>query len=170
MKKLIYIFTVLIFGLTSLAQKLTIDSNIFIESTDIEITENNLNYRAFTSFDNEKNDSLEVYIGNIGNGGIFIQIKLMDKPKVEFFVWSDYNQYDGESSKKIDLEFYELELNGLKFENGERVMGKIKGKTKTISNSLGNYQIEFEGQISHIVGKFMKKRNPEDEYQITDNK
>ncbi|MDG4717327.1 hypothetical protein P7122_15670 [Winogradskyella sp. YYF002] len=48
-------------------------------------------------------------------------------------------------------------------------MGRIKGKSKPISNSLGEYQIEFDGEFKHIIGKLMIKKKAKQNYRIIDN-
>ncbi|WP_278006747.1 hypothetical protein [Winogradskyella marincola] len=62
-----------------------------------------------------------------------------------------------------------MELNATEFKKGDQIMGRIKGKSKPISNSLGEYQIEFDGEFKHIIGKLMIKKKAKQNYRIIDN-
>ena len=156
-------------GLNLSAQNVNLDSNLSFESTDIKIVENDSEYHAYSSYDNNKTDSLTVSVGNVGVGGVIIRINLIDEPTIELYRWSDYNQFDGKNTIKVDLDYYELDLNSTEFESGERIMGRMTGKSKPIKNSLGTYQIEFDGFFSHILGKLMKKKRADENYRIIDN-
>ena len=69
---------------------------------------------------------------------------------------------------KVEFEFYDLELNATEFKKGDRIMGKLKGKSKVIPNNSDGYQIEFEGEFNHIIGKLMIKKKAKQKYRIID--
>lgn len=170
MRKTLQILILLAFGLTISAQNVKLNSDLNFESTDVKISEYDSVYSAFSSFDNGNSDSLTVTISNIGKGGVMINIILSDKPNVELIEWSDYNQFDGKSTREIGLENYTLELNDTVLRKGERIMGRIKGKSKMITSSLGDYQVQFDGTFSHIIGKLMKKKTADEKYRIIENR
>ena len=169
MKKIIQILILLTFGLNLSAQNVKINSDIKIDSTELKINTSNYEYYAYSTFDNKKPDSLIVTIGNVGTSITAIKIDLTEKPKVELTLWSDYGEYDGKNTLDVELEYYELEINATKFKKGDKIMGRIKGKSKPIKNSLGEYQIEFNGFFSHIIGKLMIKNKDGQNYRIVDN-
>uniref|UniRef100_UPI00404A0E39 hypothetical protein n=1 Tax=Flavobacterium sp. TaxID=239 RepID=UPI00404A0E39 len=169
MKKTLQILIILTFGLNLSAQDVKINMEIEVESTEIKIIEPDLIYYAYSSFDNKQTDSLIVTIGTVGTSVTAIKIDLTDKPKVYITLWSDYAEFNGKETLDVELESYDLELNATEFKKGDRIMGRIKGKSKTISNSIGNYQIKFNGEFNHTIGKLMIKKKAEENYRIIDN-
>ncbi|WP_055437655.1 hypothetical protein [Lacinutrix algicola] len=171
MRKTLQILILLTFGLNLSAQEVVIESEIKIDSTELKITQSDFEFYAYSTFDNRKTDSLIVTIGNIGTSITAIKIDLTEhkKPKVKLTLWSDYGEYDGKNTLDVELEFYELEINATEFKKGDRIMGRVKGKSKMISNNSGGYQIEFDGEFSHIIGKLMIKKKAEQSFRIIDN-
>lgn len=167
LKKALQILILLTFGLNLSAQNVKINSELKIESTELKITESDLDYFAYSSYDSKKTDSLIVYISTIGTSSTAIKIDLIDKPKVFVSLYSDVPEYDGKHILEIEFEYYDLELNATDFKIGDRIMGRIKGKSKPVLNR--EYQIKFEGEFSHIIGKLMIKKNTEQNYQIFEN-
>jgi len=170
LRKTLQILILLTFGLNLSAQNVIIKSEIKVDSTDLKITQSDFEYYVYSSFDNKKTDSLIVTIANVGTGVTAIKIDLTEKPKAYITLWSDYSEYEGENTLNIEFEYYDLEINATKFKKGERIMGRIKGKSKIISNNSGGYQIEFDGEFSHVIGKLMIKKKAEQNYRIIDNK
>lgn len=169
MRKTLHILILLNFGLSLSAQNIKIDSGIKVDSTELKISKPNFEYIAYSTFDNRITDSLVVSIGTVGTSVTVIQIDLTEKPKVYISLWSDYAEYNGKNTLEVELKFYNLELNATEFKNGDRIMGRIKGKSKPITNSLGEYQIEINGEFSHIIGKLMMKKKAHQKYRIIDN-
>ena len=170
LKKILHISILMLFGLNLSAQNVTINPNIKFDTSELVITERDYEYYAYSTFDNRKNDSLVITIGNVGTSVTGIKINLTNKPKVELTLWSDYGEYDGKNTLDVELEFYDLHLNGTEFKKGDKIMGRINGKSKPIKSSLGDYQIEFDGYFSHIIGKLMIKKRAENNYRIIDNR
>ncbi|WP_186987765.1 hypothetical protein [Constantimarinum furrinae] len=156
-------------GINTFSQEVKVDSTLRFDSTNIVIKDFDSTYRAYTSFDNQKSDSLIVTIGNHGLSGVLVKLNFNEYPKLELFLWSDTNEFSGKNTMKIAIDEYSLEINSTKFQRGDTIMGRIKGKSEIISNSFGNYQIEFQGQFRHIVGKILKKREADQNYIIIDN-
>jgi hypothetical protein len=168
LRKTIHILIILTFGLNLSAQEVIINSEIKIDSTELKITQSDFEYFAFSTLDNRKTDSLIVTIGNVGTSVTAIKIDLTEKekPKVKLTLWSDYGEYDGKNTLEVELEYYELELNSTEFKKGDRIMGRVKGKSKLIPNNSDGYQIEFEGEFNHIIGKLMIKKKAEHNFRI----
>lgn len=169
MKKTLQILILLTFGLNLSAQNIKINSEIKVDSTEIKISKSDFDYYAYSSFDNKKTDSLIVTVGTVGTSVTAIKIELTENPKVYITLWSDYAEFDGKETIDIELEAYDLELNATEFKKGDQIMGRIKGKSKPISNSLGEYEIEFDGEFKHIIGKLMIKKKDKQNYRIIDN-
>ncbi|MBZ9651831.1 hypothetical protein [Psychroflexus montanilacus] len=169
MKKTLQILILLNFGLNLSAQNIKINSDFKVDSTEIKIIKSDFDYYAYSTFDNKKTDSLIVTIGNVGTSVTAIKIDLTEKPKVYITLWSDYAEFNGKETLDVELESYDLELNATQFKKGDRIMGRIKGKSKPILNSFGDYQIEFDGEFKHIIGKLMVKKKPGENYRIIDN-
>ena len=167
MKKTLQILILLAFGLNLSAQNVKINSELKIESTELKITESDFDYFAYSSHDSKKTDSLIVYISTIGTSSTAIKIDLTDKPKAFISLYSDVPEYDGKRTLDIEFEYYDLELNATDFKIGDRIMGRIKGKSKPTKNR--EYQIEFDGEFSHIVGKLMIKKKADSNYKIIEN-
>ncbi|UKM65358.2 hypothetical protein GSB9_01924 [Flavobacteriaceae bacterium GSB9] len=169
MKKTLQIIMLLTFGLNLSAQNVKIDSKIKVDSTELKISERNSIYYAYCSLDNKKSDSLIVTIGTIGTSTTSIRIDLTDKPRAYILLYSDENEFDGKNILEVEFEKYDLELNSAEFKNGERIMGRIKGKSKIIPNKSGGYQIDIAGEFSHIIGKLLMKRMAESDFLILDD-
>ena len=171
MRKTLQILILLTFGLNLSAQEVVIKSEIKIDSTELKIIKSDYEYYAYSTLDNRKTDSLIVTIGNVGTSVTAIKIDLTEteKPKIRLTLWSDYGEYDGKNTLNVELEFYELELNTTEFNKGDRIMGRVKGKSKIIPNNSGGFQIEFEGEFNHIIGKLMIKKKAEHSFRIIDN-
>ncbi|PQV44318.1 hypothetical protein CLV33_1261 [Jejuia pallidilutea] len=171
MRKTLQILIILSFGLNLSAQEVVIKSEIKIDSTELKITQSDYEYYAYSTLDNRKTDSLIVTIGNVGTSVTAIKIDLTktERPKVGLTLWSDYGEYDGKNTLNVELEFYELELNATEFKKGDRIMGRVKGKSRIIPNNSGGYQIEFDGEFNHIIGKLMIKKKAEHSFRIIDN-
>lgn len=163
----IWLFLVLTFQLS--AQNVVIDSELQVESTELKINERGFTYGAFSTYDNKQPDSLQVSISKISTSSISIQINLINEPKVSIGLYSDYEEYNGKNTLDVDLEWYELVLNATKFKLGDRIIGTVRGVSKPIKNSSGDYQIGFEGSFNHIVGKLMLKRNANEQAEIIDH-
>lgn len=157
------------FGLNLSAQNIKIDSKIKVDSTQLKISERNSIYYAYCSLDNKKSDSLVVTIGTIGTSTTSIRIDLTGKPKVFILLYSDYEEFDGKNTLEIEFEKYDLELNATAFKKGERIMGRIKGKSKIIINKSGKHQMNIEGEFSHIIGKLFIKTVAESNFLILDD-
>jgi len=169
LKKTLQILIILTFGLNLSAQNVKINTEIKVDSTEVKIIESDFIYYAYSTFDNNETDSLIVTIGNVGTSVTAIKVDLTDGPKVYLTLWSDYAEFKGKETLNVELESYDLELNATEFKKGDRIMGRIKGKSKPISNSIGEYQIEFNGEFSHTIGKLMIKKKAEENYRIIDN-
>ena len=162
-------FIILVLGLSLSAQNVTIDPNIKVDSTVLKISDFNYDYTAYSSVDNKKTDSLIVSISSVGHSTISVIIDLSKKPKVYVSLFSDYKEYDGKHILDIDAESYTLELNSTKFNIGDKIMARIKGRSKPVNRGKGEYQIKFEGEFRHIIGKFMIKKKAGQPYRIIDN-
>ncbi|WP_299242420.1 hypothetical protein [uncultured Aquimarina sp.] len=169
MKQIIGILTLLIFSFSLSAQNVKINSKLKVDSTILKIKQLNSNYNVYSTFDNKNTDSLIVTIGTIGTSVTAIKIDLTEKPKAYIILWSDYAEYNGKDTLRVELEYFDLELNASKFDKDARIMGRISGKTNLISNSSEDYQIEFNGEFNHIIGKLMMKKKVNDKYIIIDN-
>ncbi|WP_166967304.1 hypothetical protein [Yeosuana marina] len=169
MKKTLQILILLIFGLNLSAQNVKINSKIQVDSTELDITQSDFKFYGYSTFDNKKTDSLIVSISSIGTSSTAIRIDLTKKPRAFITLSSDVPEYDGKHILDIEFEFYDLELNATEFKIGDRIMGKIKGKSKIIPNNSDGYQIEFKGEFSHIIGKLIMKNTAEQSYRIIQN-
>ena len=158
----------MIFGLNISAQNLIINADIKFDSTEIKITRPNFTQFAYSSLDRNKKDSLIVSFGTIGTSLTSININLKNKPKAHIILWSDYPEYNGKNYLRVEFEIFNLEINNLNLKKGDRFMGKIKGKSKMITNNNKRYQIEIDGFFNHIIGKQMIKKNQGDKYEIID--
>ena len=148
MKRLFQILIALFFALNLSAQNIKIDPKIKVDSTVVQINESDIQYFAYSSHDNKKSDSLIVSISTMGTSTASIIINLTKNPHVSISLFSDYKEYDGQHIKNIDAETYELELNAVQYKLGDRIMGRVKGISKPISSSSGDYRIEFQGEFS----------------------
>ena len=159
----------LLVGLNLSAQNVVVKSNLKVDSTAIKITKSDSDYYVYSSFDNKKTDSLIVTIGTIGTNVTALKIDLTEKPKAYLSLWSDYPEYNGKNTLDLEFEFYTLELNKTKFEKGDLIMGRIKGKSKVITYNSHSYQIEFEGEFNHQIGSLIIKKTAEQKYRIISN-
>ena len=170
LKKTFYIAIIFLnCGIFLQAQTVEIDADLNIYETKIKQTIADNSHYNYTSYDNKKADSLIVTLASIGTSVTALVIDLTNEPIVYVDLWSDYEEYNGSNSLRIEFENYTLKLNSTEFKKGERILGVFKGKTKPIENSNGFYQIEFDGVFNHIVGKLMIKKRAEDEYIITEH-
>ncbi len=170
-KKLNLILILWIVGLTAYSQTIKINPEIQIDSTIIKATQYGYDDYYFSSFDNKKIDSLNVSFASIGTSVSSINIDFTNEPKVTVFLYSDTPDFDGKHTKNVELECYTLEINAIEFKFGDRIYGRIIGVTESISNDPEYFEkskIHFNGEFSHIVGKFILKKRPEDEYKIMD--
>ena len=82
---------------------------------------------------------------------------------------SDYKEFEGKDTKRVDFESYELELNDTEFKKNDTIYGRFKGVSKPIKNSLGTYRIAFSGEFRHVIGVLMFKRKETDKYRIMED-
>jgi len=169
LKKALQILIILTFGLNVSAQDVKIDPEIKVDSTMLKISQSDFEYFAYSSYDNKKTDSLIVSISTVGTSTTAIEIELLKNPKIYISLFSDYMQYKGKHIMNVDFESYELELNSTEFQLGDKIMGRIKGISKPIKNRNGEYQIKFEGEFMHIIGKLMIKKKADQSYRIFEN-
>ena len=146
-----------------------INSELKIDSTELKISQSDFYYFAYSSLDNKKTDSLVVSISTVGTSSTAIKIDLTNKPKASISLYSDIPEYDEKHVLDIEFEYYDLELNATNFKISNRIMGRIKGKSKPIKNSSGHYQIEVDGEFSHIIGKLMIKKKADQNYRVFEN-
>ncbi|WP_299683364.1 hypothetical protein [uncultured Dokdonia sp.] len=169
MKKILQLLILVTFSFNVLSQNIIIEPDIKIDSTTLKINKLGYEYYAYNSYDNKKIDSLTIVIGTIGTSVTALKINLTEPPEVYITLWSDYPEYDDKNALDVKLEYYDLTLNDTTFNKDDRVMGRIKGKSEPIKNNLGEYQLEFDGEFSHIVGKLLIKRKANQKYRILDN-
>ncbi|WP_378173247.1 hypothetical protein [Aquimarina sp. SS2-1] len=135
----------------------------------MKITQSDFDYYSYTSYDNKKTDSLIVTIASVGTSVTALQIDLTNKPIAYITLWSDYKEFDGKDTKRIEFEKYELELNATEFNKNQRIYGRFNGLSRPIKNGNETYQIGFSGEFSHIIGMLLLKKKAGDKYLITDN-
>jgi hypothetical protein len=169
LKKALHIGVFLIFGLNASAQTVTINPAIQIDSTLLKISEAQTNYFVYSSFDNQKPDSLAVSLSTVGTSTKAIRIDFTEKPNVSLVLSSDYKEFDGNYTLTIPLESYELELNTDDFNTGDILMGRIKGISQPIKKRKGTFKIKFEGVFRHIIGKILLKKKAAQKYKILDH-
>ena len=153
------------------SQNIKVLPDLKVDSTKIKITEmgsngNNSIYYAYTSFDTERKDSLIVTISTMGTSLTTLRIDFTHEPTAYITLWSDYNEFDGKDTKRVEFEVYLLEINTTTLNKGDWVYGRFRGVSKPIKNSIGTYRIEFLGEFSHQIGTIRLKKKEEESYRI----
>ncbi len=101
-----------------------------------------------------RNDTLNIIIGDPFGFPVRLSIKYSNNKNYESFVkmWSDYDQYDGEHSKKIKIETEYLVLNKIKYGENDTILGEVKTKLTYINDKDFPFDsILFSGKFISIA-------------------
>jgi len=100
--------------------------------------------------DKIKGDTINIFMGKGRYAGYFFNLSLIrNEKKISIRQWSDYPQFDGQSSVKLPVERYKLTINKNNFKTGDTL--KAKFFVVTEENKFSK-KMKFKGEIYHIIG------------------
>lgn len=162
------LFFLFLFSCATSGQTIIINENMEVDSTKIDFKSDYGDFTAYTTLDNKKEDSLKVHIESIGLIGYVLNINFVEPMTVEFVIYSDANEFDGKHFMKVRLKNYLLVINKDKLTLGDKLMGTVSGKTEEFTVGNSTYEISFDGNFHHIIGRILRKRYEGDAYDSYD--
>lgn len=95
-------------------------------------------------------DTISLFLSKGGLAGYTFGLDIIgDKKTVSLFKWSDYPQFDGESSTKLPIYGYKLKINKNVFKEGDTL--KATFFVVTNKNKYSD-KVKVSGEIYHIIG------------------
>lgn len=130
-----------------------INGNIVVDK-DLQVGENNIvwknnNNRSVRCIDRIKGDTITVFMSRSGLAGYIFSLQLIGKEKyVNVYQWSDYPQFDGESTIKVGIKKFKLRINKESFKIGDTL--KAKFSVNTIKDKYSE-KLCIKGKINHVI-------------------